>query len=123
MKRIAMAVAVLLAAGVVLAQGPPDPAQMAERQLTAMKERLKLTADQEKQIKPILLDAAKKNAEMRQKMEPGQPPSEEMMAAMKKSRAEQNTKIDAILTDEQKPEYQKMQSERKGGGQGKRQKQ
>jgi hypothetical protein len=125
MKRNAMktaaatAMLVLCTASASLAQGqgggPPDPSTMAERQLTRMKDRLKLTDDQEKKIKPILLDSAKQQAKMREKMTPGEPPSEEMRAEMQKSRAAVNAKIAEILTDDQKTEYTKMQSEQRGG--------
>ena len=126
MKNIAMktaaatAMLMLWGVGASLAQGPPDPATMAERQLTRMKDRLKLTADQEAKIKPILLDSAKANAKMREKMTPGEPPSEEMRAEMQKSRTALNAKISEILTADQKTEYEKMQSEMRGGqgGQG-----
>ena len=116
----ATAMLMVWGAGASLAQGPPDPATMAERQLTRMTERLKLTADQEKKIKPILLDSAKANAKMREKMTPGEPPSEEVRAEMTKSRQAVNAKVAEILTDDQKKEYEKMQGEMRGGpgGQG-----
>ena len=131
MKRNAMktaaatAMLVLCSAGASLAQppggqggGPPDPAMMAERQLTQMKDRLKLTDDQEKKIKPILLDSAKQQTKMREKMTPGEPPSEEMRAEMTKSREAVNAKVTEVLTDDQKKEYEKMLSERRGMGPG-----
>ncbi len=121
MKNIAMktaaatAMLMLWGVGASLAQGPPDPETMAERQLTRMKDRLKLTGDQEKKLKPILLDSMKQQMKMREKMTPGEPPSEEMRAEMTKSRAALNAKVGEILTDDQKTEYQKMQSEMRGG--------
>lgn len=127
MKRNAMktaaatAMLVLCTASASLAQpqgGPPDPAMMAERQLGQMKERLKLTKDQEKQMKPILLESSKQMMKMREKMTPGEPPSEEARADMMKSREAMNAKVSAILTDDQKKEYEKMQSERRGMGPG-----
>lgn len=121
----ATAMLVLCTAGASFAQppggqggGPPDPSMMAERQLTQMKERLKLTKDQEKKLKPILLDSAKQQMKMREKMTPGEPPSEEMRTEMTKSRESINAKVTEILTDEQKPEYIKMLSERRGMGPG-----
>ncbi len=112
----------LCASGAALAQppggGPPDPAMMAERQLSMMKDRLKLTKDQEKKLKPILLDNAKQMMKMREKMTPGEPPSEEMMAQMRKSREAQNAKIAEVLNDDQKKEYEKMMTERRGMGPG-----
>jgi periplasmic protein CpxP/Spy len=108
-------------AGLAVAQGPPgggppDPEAMAARQLSSMKERLKLTDEQEAKIKPILQESAKQMAESFKKMTPGEPPSEEMRAEMQKSREAQAKKINALLTDDQKKEYKKMQSERRGPG-------
>jgi hypothetical protein len=120
---VATAMLMALGAGAALAQGPPDPAAMAERQLTRMTERLKLTADQEKKLKPILLESSKANAKMREKMTPGEPPSEEMRAEMMKSRQALNAKVAEVLTDDQKKDYEKMQSEMRGGQGGGRKKQ
>jgi hypothetical protein len=124
----AMAALLLLCAvGAALAQGPGgNPEQFVERQLTAMKDRLKLTADQEKKIKPILLDSMKQNMELRKKyqVEPGQPPSEEARTAMQKQREETSKKIGEVLDKDQMAEYQKMQAEmrgRMGGGRKKQQ--
>lgn len=114
------ALMLLCTAGLALAQrpgGPPmDPQQMADRQLAGMKDRLKLTPDQEEKLKPILLDSAKQMAEMRKKMTPGEPPSEEAMTEMRKSRETNNKKVADVLTDDQKKEYEKMLSERRGMG-------
>jgi len=129
MKRNAMktaaatAVLMLCTAAASLAQpqgGPPDPEAMAERQIGQMKERLKLTKDQEKQLKPIIMDNAKAMMKMREKMTQGEPPSDEARAEMMKNREAMNAKVNAILTDDQKKEYEKMLSERRGGpgGQG-----
>ena len=111
----------LCTVGAALAQGQKgnfDPAQMVERQITAMKERLKLTEDQAPKVKTILTDSMKKNAELRQKyqIEPGQAPSEEARTAMTKAREEQNKKMAEVLTKDQLPEYEKMQAERRGMG-------
>ena len=98
--------------------GPPDPSMMAERQLSQMKDRLKLTKDQEKQLKPILLENSKQMMKMREKMTPGEQPSEETRAEMTKSREAQNAKVSAILTEDQQKEFAKMNSERRGMGPG-----
>jgi Spy/CpxP family protein refolding chaperone len=119
----AMAALLLLCAvGAALAQqGNFDPERMVGRQLEMMKDRLKLTADQEKKLKPILIDSMKQQMEMRKKyqIEPGQPPSEEARTAMAKAREENNKKIAEVLDKDQMTEYQKMMQERMGrGGQG-----
>jgi hypothetical protein len=95
-------------------RGNFDPAQMVDRQVTAMKDRLKLTDDQEKKVRTILTDSAKKSSDLRQKMEPGQPPSEETMAAMKKNREDTNKKLSEVLSKDQMTEYEKMMSEMRG---------
>jgi len=117
------ALALFCSAGVVLSQrpdGPPrmDPAQMVQRQLDEMKDRLKLTSDQEAKVKPILEESSKKMMAMREKMEPGTPPTEEVMTAMRENREATAKKIGEVLTKDQLTEYQKMMSERRGFGPG-----
>ena len=84
-----------------------DPERMADRQVAAMKERLKLTDDQETKVKPILVDSMKKQMEMRQKfgLQQGQRPSQEAMAEMKKAREDTNKKLGEVLSKEQMEEY------------------
>lgn len=123
------ALALLCSVGIALAQRPDgpqrmDPARMVERQLKDMKERLKLTTEQEAKVKPILEENTKKMMAMRQKMEPGNPPSEAVMKEMHENREATNNKLGAILSKEQMAEYEKMMSERRrrfggpGGHQG-----
>ena len=126
-------VAIFVFAGAALAQPPEgrrDPKQMIDRQVTAMKERLKLTDDQVAKVKPILADSMKSMMEMREKYgrpQPGEGPSEEMMAAMRKNREDTNKKLSEVLTKDQMTEYEKMMSERRRGpggpGGGRRQEQ
>ena len=126
-----LAVIFLCTAGAALAQrkggGAMDPDQMADRQVAAMKERLKLTDDQAAKVKPILVDSTKKQMEIRQKynVQQGQRPSDEAMADMKKAREDTNKKLSEVLSKEQMQEYTKMQSEMRGragaGGGGKKQ--
>ena len=119
MKKISCMVAVLLtlAVGVVFAQRG-DPSQFVDRQITAMKERLKLTGEQEKKVRPILADSMKEQMELRKKynVQQGEQPSQEAREAMKKSRDEVNKKLGAILSKEQMGDYEKMMAERMGGG-------
>lgn len=114
--------ALFCSAGVVLSQRPDGPprmgGQMIERQLNDMKDRLKLTSDQEAKIKPILEESSKKMFAMREKMEPGAPPTEEMMTSMRENREETAKKINEVLTKEQQAEYARMMSERRGFGPG-----
>ena len=113
-------VAVFMFVGAAQAQRPEgrDPKQMLDRQVTAMKERLKLTDDQVAKVKPILADSMKSMMEMREKYGPPQPgegPSEEMMAAMRKNREDTNKKLSEVLSKDQMTEYEKMMSERRRG--------
>ncbi len=119
MSGAAGALVLLLGAGLAAAQQRGgDPEQMADRQMTVMKERLKLTADQEKKVRPIVVDNLKKNVELRKKyqVQQGQRPSEEAMAEMKKLREETTKKLSEVLSKEQMGEYEKMMAERRGGG-------
>lgn len=128
LRQLALAASLTLVATTAFAQGPGgpggrggrmDPTQMAERQITDMKDRLKLTDEQAAKVKPIIEAQMKQMAEMREKYprpEPGNPPSEEMMTAMQKVREETNTKIAAVLTPEQQTEFKKFMSERRGMG-------
>ena len=115
---VVAALTLLCFAGIAMAQ--PDPAQMVERQLTAMKDRLKLNADQEKKMKDILTDQMKQQMAMRQKynIQQGERPSDDAMAAMKKLREDTSKKMAEVLTKDQMTEYEKMMEERraKGGG-------
>jgi Spy/CpxP family protein refolding chaperone len=84
-----------------------------------MTKRLNLTDDQAKQVKVIMLSQATSMDSLRSSgggdpssMRPG------MMAIMKNT----DTKLNAILTDDQKKEYEAMKAERRqrqmGGGGG-----
>lgn len=114
-----------LFAGAAMAQqkkgGAPDPEKAADRQIAMMKERLKLTGDQEAKLKPIFVDSMKKQVEMRQKYgppQPGQRPSKEAMAEMRQAREDTNKRLSEVLSKEQMDEYQKILAERRGPGGG-----
>jgi hypothetical protein len=130
----AIAALVLISSvGIGLAQqqkkgGNFDPDQMADRQVSAMKDRLKLTDEQVPKVKAIIVDSMKKQGELFQKYgrpQQGQQPSEEMMNEMRKVREESTKKMAEVLTKDQMDEYQKMMTEMRGqrGGQGKQGKQ
>jgi hypothetical protein len=81
-------------------------------------DRLKLTADQQAKIKPILADQQTQMGALRGDQSLSQ---EDRMAKMTKIRTDTNDKINAVLTADQKTEYAKMQEEmraRQGGGGG-----
>ncbi len=83
--------------------------------LEALTARLKLTDDQQTKLKPILADRDKAMTDMRADQSASR---EDRMAKMMKLNADVDTKITAVLTDDQKVEYKKMQAERpmRGGG-------
>lgn len=81
-----------------------------KERVNALKERLKLNDDQTKKVEAIY-------EEMRAEMEKARNNSsgdrETMMSEMMKLREKTNTKIEEILTDEQKTEYKKYLEERR----------
>ena len=87
-----------------------SPEQRTTRQLTALTKKLTLTPDQVTQLRPILLNENMTLDSLRTH------PSGKRRAAMSSRRdAMQDTdgKINAILTDEQKPLYQQWKDEQK----------
>jgi hypothetical protein len=117
-----LAVFFLCTAGVALGQrqgAAMDPEQMADRMVATMKDRLNLTDEQVTKVKPIITDSMKRQADIRQKYgapQPGQRPSPEAQAEMKKSREMTNKQLSGVLTKDQMQEYNKMISERRPGG-------
>ena len=79
-------------------------------------DRLKLTADQQAKIKPILDDQQKQMQALMQDQSASQDDRRSKMMALRTST---NDKINAVLTPDQKTEFAKMQAEsrsRMGGG-------
>lgn len=113
-----LAAAMALAGGAVAQQsdGQGRRGKMMERQLSDMKEKLKLSDDQAQKVKTILSDSASKMRELRQKAEPGQPPSEEARTQMSKIREETHAKLSEVLSKEQMADYDKMMAERRRAG-------
>ena len=85
-----------------------DPEQMLTRQMTAMKEAVGLTDDQEKAIRPILANQQKKQREL---MKNG--PTDESREQMTKLMAESSTEIKKILKADQIEKFDKFQAERR----------
>lgn len=128
------ALALISSAGIGFAQqnqkggGNFDPEQMADRQVTAMKERVKLTDEQVPKVKAIIVDSMKKQRAVMEKYGPpqqGQPMSEDARNEMTKLREDSNKKMAEVLSKDQMEEYTKMMAEMRGrrGGGGQRQKQ
>lgn len=99
-----------------------DPQKMADRQVSHMRDSLKLTADQETQVRVILADRNKKLAALREQFprpEKGQRSSAEAIAAMKTIRQETHDQMAKTLDAEQLAKFDKMQH-RRGGHRGSR---
>ena len=119
------ALALIASAGMGLAQGQKgnfDPEAMADKQIAAMKERVKLTDDQVPKVRAIIIETSKKQREIFQKNGPpqqGQQMSEETRNELTKVREEGNKKMAEVLSKDQMDEYTKMMQEmrgRRGGG-------
>lgn len=117
--------------GAALAQDtpppPPDQAQGQQgrgpmrmdpdRQLEHMTKELDLSADQQSQIKPVLVDRQQKMQAIFQDQSLAR---EDRRAKMQAIRAESQAKIEAVLNDQQKQKYEAMQQHmgRRGGENG-----
>jgi periplasmic protein CpxP/Spy len=98
-------------------RGMMDPAQ----QLAEMTKRYNLSADQQNQVKPILADQQQQMQLLRSdsSLSP-----DEKKTKMQSIRSDSNTKIKAILNDDQKKQFEQdhqstqehMQQGRRGGG-------
>lgn len=112
--KFVIAAAITLLPALSFAQPPGggrrgNPEQMMERQLTAMKEAVGLSEEQEKAIKPILADQMKKQRDL---MEGG--PSDDMREKMMALRAETNEKIKKVLKGDQIEKFETFQSQMRG---------
>jgi Spy/CpxP family protein refolding chaperone len=100
-------------------RGMMDPAQ----QLEQMTKRYNLSADQQSQIKPIL---ASQQQQMQALRGDSSLSREDRMAKMQSIRADSKTKIEAVLNDDQKKQFEadqqrmqeRMQQRMQGGGGG-----
>ncbi len=88
-------------------------------QLAQMTKRYNLSADQQAQLKPILVDQQQKMMALRQDQSSSR---EDRMAKMQSIRTDSQAKIEAVLNDQQKQQFeqdqQRMQQRRGGGGGG-----
>lgn len=112
---VALFSAALCTAPMLAQRGGMTPEQQ-QAQLDAMTKAVSLTADQVTQVKAINADAMKKQMDLRAS---GGDPAD-MRPKMMAIRTEQQTKIKALLTDDQKPKYDaylaSMPQGRGGGG-------
>jgi Spy/CpxP family protein refolding chaperone len=78
-----------------------------DKQVAELSKRLSLTADQQTQIKPILVARQQQMEALHQDQTASQ---QDKMAKMKSLRDDSNAKIEAVLTDTQKQKFEKMQA-------------
>ncbi len=85
--------------------GPPSP----EQELAHMTKALDLTGDQQTQLKPILQNRRDQLQQLRQD---SSTPKSDKYAKMKALDEESNSKVEAVLTPEQKTKYESMVAKR-----------
>lgn len=88
-----------------------DQGAFIDRQMDQMKENLDLSDDQEEQIREILAEGSDRMQKAREEMRDGGGDFEAMRETMQIMREEQDSKIKAILSEEQWGEYEAMQEE------------
>ncbi len=97
---------------VMASSSPKSPAEYRRQLVAEMRVRLHLTADQVSRLEPILDETRQRYQECHKKIDP----------ETKAIQAEQTQKIRALLSDDQKTEFEKMRAERErnrqqaGGG-------
>lgn len=116
-------VAIIFGTMVSLAQNWQNstPEEMAKRQTDQIKEKCGINSDQEKKVYDLNLKSSKEMAKLREGMQGGGGPSDELRAKMTKIRDEQNKEMKKILTADQYVKYEKYLEERRaarqqGGG-------
>jgi Spy/CpxP family protein refolding chaperone len=95
--------------------GAMDKAGMTQR-MALDDAALNLTADQKGKIDKILDGYIADQAKMRAGMQPGSPPSQEMMGAMRAGREKLNAEIGAVLNDGQKKTWEAAMAARRPAG-------
>ena len=86
--------------------GPMSP----DRELEGLTKKLNLSTDQQAQIKPILQDRQDQMKQIHVDASLARP---DKMAKMKSLDESSNQKLEAVLTADQKPKYEKMIADRK----------
>jgi biopolymer transport protein ExbD len=124
MKKIGFLMIALLM-GTIVSMGQnwqnSTPEEMAKRQTDQIKEKCGLDKDQEKKVYDLSLKTGKEMSKMREEMQGGGGPSDEMRAKMTKIRDDQNKEMKKILSADQYVKYEKYLEERRaarqqGGG-------
>lgn len=124
MKKIGfLLIALLMGTMISVAQNwqSATPEEMAKRQTDQIKEKCGLDKDQEKKVYDLSLKSGKEMAKIREGMQGGGGPSDEMRTKMAKTRDDQNKEMKKILTADQYVKYEKYLEERRaarqqGGG-------
>lgn len=115
--------AALMLSTAAFAQGPGqgrkgDPAKMLDRQVSMMKDHLKLAPDQETKVRSILQENQTKMQALMEKYgrpERGKAPSEEARAEMKQLREQTKQSMAGVLTADQLTQWEQMRAHRGGG--------
>ncbi|RRA47737.1 hypothetical protein D1Y84_04930 [Acidipila sp. EB88] len=81
-----------------------------DRELEHLTKALNLSSDQQAQIKPILQDRQTQMMQIHEDTSTARP---DKMAKMKSLDEASNSKLEAVLTADQKPKYEKMIADRK----------
>ncbi len=87
-------------------RGPMSP----DQELTHLTKRLSLTSDQQSQIKPILQD---RHDQMMSLHQDSSMSREDRMSKMRSLDENSNSKLEAVLTPDQKTKYEQMIADRK----------
>ena len=95
------------AAGLALAE-PQQQQRGPEHRMEMLSKRLNLTADQQAKLLPIITD---RQQQMRAIFQDSSISREDRMAKLKAIRKDSNTKIEAVLTDQQKQNFEQLQQE------------
>ena len=101
--------------GMGMGMGQMDKAGMTQR-MALDDAALNLTADQKGKIDKILDGYIADQAKMRASMQPGSPPSQDAMGAMRTSREKLNADIGAVMNDGQKKTWEAAMAARRPAG-------
>ena len=107
----------LIGSGIALAQRGDRQPPSVDEQVKRLADRLNLTSVQQSKIKPILEDQRQQMAPLR---EDSSMSREDRMSKMRSIRESTNSKIEELLNDDQKEQFEAMQHEmrsREGRGQ------
>jgi protein CpxP len=95
------------AAGLALAE-PQQPQRSPEHRMQMLSKRLNLTADQQAKLLPIMTD---RQQQIRAIFQDSSLTKEDRMAKMKAVRKDSNAKIEALLTNDQRQNFEQLQQE------------